>query len=96
MEEILMADTTKKVDNATTKKPRVTVRLPRLSGQNAVQEEFYSVNGKNYMIKRGETVEIPEAVAEVIRNNEKAEDYAMNYIDNLKKGSPEKDKALNL
>lgn len=91
-----MADTTKKVDNATTKKARVTVRLPRLSGQNAVQEEFYSVNGKNYMIKRGETVEIPEEVAEVIRNNEKAEDYAMNYIDNLKKGSPEKDKALNL
>lgn len=92
-----MADTTKKVDNATKKEQRrVTVRLPRLAGQNAIQEEFYSVNGKNYIVKRGETVEIPEAVAEVIRNNEKAEDYAMNYIDNLKKkANSETDKALN-
>lgn len=91
-----MAETTKNVSNATKKEERrVTVRLPRLSGQNAVQEEFFSVNGKNYVIKRGETVEIPEAVAEVIRNSEKAEDYAMNYIDNLKKsGNPDKEKAL--
>ena len=89
-----MADTTKKNgDNATTKKERVTVRLPRLSGQNAIQEEFYSVNGKNYMVKRGEVVEIPEEVAEVIRNNEMAEEYAMNYIDKLK--NPNTEKALN-
>ena len=78
-----MADTTKKtVDNAT-KVKRVTVRLPRLPGQNANQEEFFSVNGKNYIIKRGETVEIPEAVAEVIRNSEKAEEYAMTYAEDL-------------
>ena len=49
-----MAETTKQ----TTKK-KVTVRLPRNPGQNARQEEFFSVNGKNYLIKRGETVEIP-------------------------------------
>ena len=60
---------------------RLTVRLPRLQGQNAIQEEFYSVNGKNYLIKRGETVEIPEEVAEVIRNAEMAEEYAMNYAE---------------
>ena len=41
MEEI-MADTSKKtVDNASTKGKRVTVRLPRLPGQNANQEEFF-------------------------------------------------------
>ena len=62
-----MAETTKKTDNA---KRRVTVRLPRLSGQNAIQEEFFSVNGKNYIIKRGETVEIPEILAEGIENND--------------------------
>ena len=69
-------------NNAETK--RVQVRLPRLSGQNAIQEEFYSVNGRNYIIKRGETVEIPEEVAEVIRNAEKEEEYAMSYVDSLK------------
>ena len=86
-----MAETTKKtVDNATTKSKRVTVRLPRLPGQNAIQEEFFSVNGKNYRIKRGETVEIPEEVAEVIYNGEKAEEYAMNYVDELVKAEKEK------
>lgn len=79
-----MAETKKNTvaNNAETK--RVQVRLPRLSGQNAIQEEFYSVNGRNYIIKRGETVEIPEEVAEVIRNAEKEEEYAMSYVDSLK------------
>lgn len=75
-----MADTTKK-ENKNAK--RVLVRLPRNKGQNAIQDEFFSVNGKNYIIKRGEDVEIPEEVAEVIRNAEMAEDYAMRYIDGL-------------
>ena len=90
-----MADTIKKADNAT-KGKRVTVTLPRLSGQNAIQEEFYSVNGKNYRIKRGIEVEVPEAVAEVIRNAQKAEDYAMTYIDNLTEAKKEKEKELGL
>ena len=92
-----MADTTKKsVDNATTKTKRVTVRLPKLPGQNANQEEFFSVNGKNYIIRRGEEVEIPEEVAEVIRNAEKAEEYAMNYVDGLTSKTSEKEKELGL
>ena len=92
-----MADTTKKtVDNATTKGKKVTARLPRLPGQNAIQEEFFSVNGKNYIIKRGENVEIPEEVAEVIRNGEKAEDYALTYADNLVKAEKEKKKELGI
>lgn len=85
-----MAETTKKTESNALKGKKVTVRLPRLSGQNANQEEFFSVNGKNYIIKRGETVEIPEEVAEVIRNGEKAEEYAMNYVDELVKAEKEK------
>ncbi len=85
-----MADTTKKAtDNA---KKRVEVRLPRNMGQNANQDEFFSVNGKNYIIKRGENVAIPEEVAEVIRNAEKAEEYAMHYVDELVKAEEEKRK----
>lgn len=93
MEEI-MAETTKKVsDNA---KKRIEVRLPRNKGQNAIQDEFFSVNGKNYIIKRGETVEIPEEVAEVIRNGEKAEEYAMHYAEGLVKAEDDKRKELNI
>ena len=73
-----MADTTKKTGNGAN---RVKVRLPRNEGQNANQDEFYSVNFKNYIIKRGVEVEIPEEVAEVIRNAEKATEYAMQYAD---------------
>lgn len=89
-------NTTKKTADNATKGKRVTVKLPRLPGQNAIQEEFFSVNGKNYIIKRGEEVEIPEAVAEVIRNAEKADEYAMRYVDGLEKAKKEKEKELGL
>ena len=88
-----MAETTKKaVDNA---KKRVEVRLPRNPGQHANQDEFFSVNGKNYIIKRGETVEIPECVAEVIKNGEKAEEYALRYVDDLVKAEEDKRKGFS-
>ena len=88
-----MAETTKKTtDNA---KQKVTVRLPRNPGQNARQEEFFSVNGRNYLIKRGETVEISEEVAEVIRNSEQAEDYAMKYVEGLAKAEEDKRKEFS-
>ena len=73
-----MADKTKQAKEDA---KRVSVRLPRNNGHNANQDEFFSVNFKNYIIRRGERVEIPEALAEVIENNEKAEDYTMKYID---------------
>ena len=82
-----MAGTTKKAtDNAEVKATdnvakKVIVTLPRNPGQNANQDEFFSVNFKNYMIKRGEPVEIPEELAEVIKNNMDAENYAMKYVD---------------
>lgn len=91
-----MADTTKKtVDNAT-KSKRVKAKLPKLPGQNANQEEFFSVNGKNYIIKRGIEVEIPEEVAEVIRNAEKAEEYAMEYVEGLEKNKSDKEDEFGL
>lgn len=85
---------TKKNTTANAETKRVQVRLPRLNGQNAIQEEFFSVNGKNYIIKRGEYVDVPEEVAEVIRNAEKAEEYAMRYVDDLKKAHADKEKEI--
>ena len=87
-----MAETTKKTTTNNAK--RVEINLPRNKGQNANQDEFFSVNFKNYIIKRGEYVEIPEEVAEVISNSNKAEDYAMRYVDNLVKAEDEKRKEL--
>ena len=60
---------------------KITVRLPRLQGTNANQDEFFSVNFKNYIVKRGERVEIPQELAEVIENGEKAEEYAIQYAE---------------
>lgn len=85
---------TKKNTTASAETKRVQVRLPRLNGQNAIQEEFFSVNGKNYIIKRGEYVDVPEEVAEVIRNTEKAEEYAMRYVDDLKQAHADKEKEI--
>lgn len=82
-----MAETTKNTNNAN---KRVTVRLPRNPGQNARQEEFYSHNFRNYIVVRGETVEIPEEVADAIRNAEQAEEYALQYVDSLMKAEEEK------
>lgn len=89
-----MADT--KTKQATNKSQRVVVRLPRNKGNNARQEEFFSVNGVNYIIKRGEDVEIPIEVAEVIRNAEKDEEFAMRYIDGLAKAEIDKKNDLGI
>lgn len=86
-----MAETTK---NATNNAKKVEVRLPRNPGQNANQDEFFSVNGKNYIIKRGETVVIPEELAEVIRNAEKQEEYNLRYVDGLVQAEEDKRKEL--
>lgn len=59
----------------------VTIRLPRNPGQNASQDEFYSLNFVNYIIKRGQDVEVPRALAEIILNGQKAEEDAALYAE---------------
>lgn len=71
-----MAETKK-----TAEPKKVTVRLRRDPDPRHPQEEFFSLNFKNYIIKRGETVEIPEALARVIEDSERAEEYAINYAE---------------
>ena len=73
-----MADT-KKVANPTEK--TVIVKLRTLKDPNASQQEFYSYNFKNYLIKRGEEVEIPEGLWLAIQDNEDAEDFAVRYAE---------------
>ena len=75
---------------------RVLVTLPLNKGRNAVQEEFFSVNGKNYIIQRGEEVEIPVEVAEVIKNAEREEVFSMRYVNKLSQNEIDKKKELGL
>lgn len=63
------------------KSERQEIKLRRIPHPNASQEEFYSVNFKNYLVKRGETVSLPSEVVEVIRNSEAAEDEAIAYVE---------------
>lgn len=46
----------------------VTIRIPRLSPKQ--EDVFVSVNQNTYLIKRGVEVEVPAAVAEVLRHQE--------------------------
>ena len=60
---------------------KVKIKLPRLPGAKVNQEEFFSVNFKNYIIRRGVEVEVPKSVAEVILNAEKAQEEADKYAE---------------
>ena len=83
-----MAGTIKKSDNATEKK--VEVKLPRAHGHNAEQHEFFSINDRRYLVKRGEYVPVPEEVQEVIHNRERAEEDVIRYLDKLEENEASK------
>lgn len=57
----------------------VTVRLPILKDEGAPDSEFVSVNFQNYLIKRGVDVEVPESVANVLKEAQIADDAAFIY-----------------
>lgn len=61
---------------------KVHVRLPRA---RAGEEDtvFVGVNGRTWRIKKGEDVEVPECVAEVLQNSVYAEDRAAVFQANL-------------
>lgn len=63
-----------------TKEELVEVKLPIIPDPKAQQQEFYSVNGKNYIIKRGVAVKVPKSLAEVIANGQEAVEKAFAYV----------------
>ncbi|MDL2220082.1 hypothetical protein LJC55_00215 [Eubacteriales bacterium OttesenSCG-928-N14] len=46
--------------------PKVKVRIPELPGE--IQPVECCINGYNYIICRGQTVELPEAVVQLLSN----------------------------
>ena len=57
---------------AATKEKTVKITLPLLPGKNVSQDVFVSVNFKTYKLRRGEEIEIPESVYNVIMESQKA------------------------
>lgn len=74
-----MAET--KQNTAKAPEERVRIMLKRNTKPGAPQEEFYSFNFKNYLVKRGEWAEVPQGVADTIAENEALEIEAAHYSD---------------
>ena len=58
-----------------TKPKMVKIKLPLTRGEK--EDVYVAVNGKSYLIKRGETVEVPASVAEVLQHKEEMLAVAM-------------------
>lgn len=65
----------------TTQKERmVSIKIPRaMNGEG--DSISASVNGKVFQIKRGVYVKVPESLAEVLVNSERAQEIAIKYIE---------------
>lgn len=61
-------------------KVKIKIRKDRNS---KLPDLFVGVNGKTWLIKRGEEVEVPRYVAEVIKNAEEQEERAVDFCDVL-------------
>jgi hypothetical protein len=79
-----MAEATKATKATETEKEKlVKIRIPR--ERDRQDDVFVCVNGRTWLIKRGVEVEVPECVAEVIRNAEDVAEQAYAYNESVKK-----------
>ena len=63
------------------KEKMVKIRIPRTKADQ--EDVFVSVNHRTWIVKRGVEVEVPECVAEVLRNQEIALEKADAYNDEV-------------
>ena len=56
---------------------KVTLTIPAVKTTDEEPNIFVGLNGKNYIVKKGATVEMPRAVAEIIINSIEAEQEAV-------------------
>lgn len=56
---------------------KVKIKLPLTRTEK--EDVYVCVNGKSYQIKRGETVEVPDFVAEVLQHKEEMLAEAMEF-----------------
>ena len=60
-----------------TTQKKVKIKLPLTRTEK--DDVYVAVNGKSYLIKRGETVEVPASVAEVLQHKEEMLAQAMEF-----------------
>lgn len=77
-----MATETKKTDVKKEEVKKVRIRLEKR--RDDAEDVYVAVNGKAYLIKRGEYVEVPESVAEVLQHKEEMLTLAMEFEDQAK------------
>ena len=69
---------------ATTKKEKlVQIKLPKT--RELQEDVFVSVNQRNWLIRRGVTVEVPACVAEVLQHAENMAEEALRYDSQVRK-----------
>ena len=73
-------------NNTTNKMVKIRIPLTR----NEKDAVYVAVNGRSYLIKRGETVEVPEAVAEVLKLKEEMLAEAMEFEAQASENSEQK------
>jgi hypothetical protein len=77
--------TEKKTTENVTEEKMVTIRLPRERGES--DSVYVSINERTWLIKRGVSVEVPECVAKLIEDREKALDEAEERKEKAKNAS---------
>ena len=73
-----------KITKAEPKEKMVTIRIPRTKANQ--EDVVVWVNMRSWLIKRGVEVEVPECVAEVLRDQERLLEKVMLFEDAKKKG----------
>lgn len=63
---------------------RETIYIPRPETSRDDQDVFVAVNGVNYVIPKGESSQVPYAVAEELRRSERAKRKQFRNIDNMR------------
>lgn len=63
------------------KKDTVKVKIPKTETER--EDVFVCVNGFSYLIQRGQEVEVPKFVAEVLKNSEEQREAAYNLMEAL-------------
>jgi deoxycytidine triphosphate deaminase len=81
-----MATETKKTElKEDVKVNKVRIRLEKR--RDDAEDVYVAVNGKSYLIKRGEYVEVPESVAEVLQHKEEMIALAEVFEEQAKAGA---------
>ena len=65
------------IENKEIKPKKVKIKLEKTRKEK--DDVYVGVNGQTYLIKRGEVVEVPASVAEVLANREKMLNEAMEF-----------------